>query len=406
MNITMQGEELGFRDFEGTVFDIFRDQEVRVGDYFAVCPQNYDRNFSCFSIDSINRLVDGVPDYKFVFKVTAVDISKTPNHTVNGETYRIEDEKMMSNGISCHCSDQTDIPAFIRIYRKEFLIPETTDYDYSVFGKLVLETEAREKILAVLKQQKNTKKIFEEWGLGEVIEYGRGMTMLFWGNPGTGKTFAARKIAEMLKKKLIIADTAALQSAIPGEMERNLQKKFAEAKNKVLLLDECDSLTMSRDNVGMILGAEINCLLTEIEKFEGVCILTTNRVADLDKALERRISLIIEFPDPSVEMRQEIWKGLLPAKMPLAKDVNIKKLAEFELTGGLIKNVVLNAARLAVSEERKNVCMMNFVKAIEMTSGGIKAFKGKSNNLASRIMVGGDVQEGRKVVRTRKITQA
>ena len=91
----------------------------------------------------------------------------------------------------------------------------------------------------------------------------------------------------------------------------------------------------------------------------------------MDEALERRIGLIVEFPAPDQKMREKIWKGLLPERLPLARNVTIKKLAEKELTGGLIKNVVLHAARLAVVEDAKSVEMKHFDKALIRVSEGI-----------------------------------
>lgn len=248
--------------------------------------------------------------------------------------------------------------------------------DLKALDKLVISDDKRRSIVAVLKQHQHADKIFKDWGLGGVIEYGKGMTMLFHGVAGTGKTWAANCIAEALGKKLEVMDNAKLQSSTPGEMERNIKNAFKEATTKkaILMFDECDSLIMSRQNVGMILGSEINCLLTEIEKFEGVCILTTNRIGELDEALERRISLIVKFPKPLPEQRHLIWKRFLPKKLPLAKDVDINELVTHELTGGLIKNVVLNAARMAVSEDREEVTMDDFRYAIKQTSQGTKAF--------------------------------
>lgn len=257
-------------------------------------------------------------------------------------------------------------------------------FDPVELDKVVLTADTRRSIVSVLKQHEKADKIFKDWGLGKTIEYGKGMTMLFHGPPGTGKTMAARCIAKSISKDLTVIDNAKLQSSIPGEMERNLQEVFKEAsrKSQVLMLDECDSLIMSRQGMGMILSSEINCLLTEIEKFEGILILTTNRVGELDKALERRISLIVKFPKPDAELRLKIWRGMIPLELPLAADVDLVKLSsDLELTGGLIKNVILGAARLAVADDRDAIAMGDFIKASEMISAGTRAFKRKSKVL-------------------------
>lgn len=245
----------------------------------------------------------------------------------------------------------------------------TGKLDTTQLDSLVIDPEVKTEIVALLQQHKHANKIFDDWGLGEVIEYGRGMTLMFYGGPGTGKTYGARCIAKALGKELLVIGSAEIQTSEPGGANRAIQQAFATAKSekKVLFIDECDSLISNRANLGMILASEINTLLTEIEKSEEVVILATNRIGDMDSALERRLSLIIEFTDPNKEQRAQIWKGLLPSKMPLEADVTIEALSEHELTGGLIKNVVLQAARLAVADGSKEVGMKHFTKAIDRT---------------------------------------
>jgi SpoVK/Ycf46/Vps4 family AAA+-type ATPase len=241
------------------------------------------------------------------------------------------------------------------------------ELDSTHLDKLVIDPDTKAEIVALLQQHKHASKIFDDWGLGEVIEYGRGMTFMFWGTPGTGKTFGANCIAKALDKELLIISAAEIQSSEPGGANRAIQQAFSEAKakKKILFLDECDSLIANRANLGMILSSEVNTLLTEIEKTEGVVILATNMIGNMDPALERRIQLIVEFPKPNEEQRRAIWKGLLPSKMPLNADVQIETLAEHDLTGGLIKNVVLQAARLAISDLADEVSLKHFTKAIE-----------------------------------------
>lgn len=245
--------------------------------------------------------------------------------------------------------------------------PPTKVFDLSKLEALVIADEAKTEIMAVLKQHKNSKKLFDEWGLSEVIEYGKGMGFLFYGPPGTGKTWGAHCIAKALGKELLVIGAAEIQTSEPGGANRNIQNAFKAAKDedKILFMDECDSLITNRSDVGMILGSEINTLLTEIEKSEGVTILATNRIDTLDPALERRISLIVEFPEPDFKQRESIWTKMLPKKMPLGDGVTPTKLAEYKLTGGQIKNVVLQAARLALGEEAKKVEGHHFHSAVE-----------------------------------------
>ena len=229
--------------------------------------------------------------------------------------------------------------------------------DTTHLDRLVIKDEAKAEILAVLKQHQHQAKLFEEWGLGEVIEYGRGMTFMFYGPPGTGKTWGANCVARALGTELLTVSAGDIQTSEPGGANRAITEAFSQAKaaGKVLFLDECDSLITVRSEVGMILSSEINTLLTEIEKFEGVAILATNRIGMMDEALERRIALMVEFPEPDFAARETIWTKMLPNKMPRHKDVTAKKLAEEKLTGGQIKNVLIQAARLALAEDAEQV---------------------------------------------------
>lgn len=232
---------------------------------------------------------------------------------------------------------------------------------------LVIEEEPKNEIIAVLKQHKHAAKLFDEWGLGETIEYGKGMTFLFYGPPGTGKTHAASCIAKAVGREVITVSPAQIQSSEPGGANRAIEEAFATAKseNKILFLDECDSLVSSRADLGMILGSEVNTLLTSIEKFEGILILATNRAENLDAALERRISLIVEFKEPNYAARKDIWERMIPKKLPLDESVTSEWLAEHKLTGGQIKNVLLQAARLALSSESKKLNQNHFDMAIK-----------------------------------------
>ena len=249
--------------------------------------------------------------------------------------------------------------------------PGERKLDLKQLDKLVINSESKNLIISVVKQHTYHVKLFDEWGLGEKVEYGRGMTFMFYGPPGTGKTWAARCIAQALGQELLIVGAAEIQTSEPGGANRNIQMAFQNAtdEGKVLFLDECDSLITVRNDVGMVLSSEINTLLTEIEKFEGVLILATNRVETLDEALERRISLIIEFDEPSFQEREAIWTYMLPKKMPTK--VTPTDLASFKLTGGQIKNALLQAARLALADEvaQPEVKIEHFERAITQIQG-------------------------------------
>ena len=262
-------------------------------------------------------------------------------------------------------------------------VPETPPPDAdALFKRCAMPQGHRDAIQQALSQENAGKreKLFKTWGFGDTLEKGKGLIFLFHGEPGTGKTMCAQAIAELLGKKYVLIGAAELQSAVPGQTERNIKETFKKAKSGklVIIFDECDSVLYNRNHVGAILGAEINCLLSEIEAFEGVCILTTNRSVLLDPALERRIALKLEFQRPDQETRKVIWRALIPEKCPLHNNVCFDKLSEYDLPGGNIKNAILTAARKAVHENKDFIFMEDFTEAAEREVAGQRAFKRNS----------------------------
>lgn len=239
------------------------------------------------------------------------------------------------------------------------------------FDSVIIEDEKKQQILEALEQINQAELIFDTWGFGETIEKGRGVSLLFHGPPGTGKTLMAQAIAHRMNTTLNILGTADIQSSSPGEAERNIRKHFKDAKQKknVLLFDECDSMIYSRNGVGPIMASIVNELLSQLERFDGVTIFTTNRLGTLDEAFNRRLALKLSFPMPTPDMRAQIWKRMIPAKAPIAKNIDWDRLAKVELSGGYIKNAVLRAARMAaiqkVADDKKKIRMEHFVKALQ-----------------------------------------
>jgi AAA+ superfamily predicted ATPase len=225
------------------------------------------------------------------------------------------------------------------------------------WDSVILHVDKKKQISDTISQVDNHHKIFEEWGFGEIFEKGTAIAMLFYGEPGTGKTLMAQAIADKYGKKLQMVSTAEIETPEPGGAERNLKKYFTEAdkNNSVLLFDECDSLITDRKRVGMILAAQINALLSELERYKGVVVFTTNRLEALDPAFERRLSLKLEFPMPDREHRVLIWKRMFPARAPLDKNIRWEDLASVKVAGGHIKNVVLAAARMAAANGDKKI---------------------------------------------------
>lgn len=236
---------------------------------------------------------------------------------------------------------------------------------------VVLSPELLESITDVIVQIKGHKMIFEKWGFGKTINYGIGTNMLFYGPPGTGKTLTALAIAGELGREIGIVRYENLQDYLVGMTEKNIAKVFEEAEERkcILLFDEADALFSERSTRNMKYdNREVNLLLQQVERFKGILIMTTNFSPILDWALERRIALKVRFTPPSFSERVEIFKKLIPSEAPL-EGINIEELAKYELTGGQIKNVVLNAARRAVKmmevRGKEVITMEDFQKAIE-----------------------------------------
>lgn len=248
------------------------------------------------------------------------------------------------------------------------------------FESVVMPDHKREQILEALEQINQAELIFDVWGFGETIEKGRGVSMLFYGPPGTGKTLMAQAIADKFDYKLKVLSTADIESSVPGEAERNIRKYFTEGKDdkSIILFDECDSLIYSRQSVGAILGAQINELLSQLERFDGITIFTTNRLGTLDEAVNRRLALKLEFAMPTRAERAEIWKRMMPKKAPLG-EIDWHKLAVVELTGGYIKNAVLRAARMAAAEKvpkrQKKIHQAHLVKALKLEAESMIDFQ-------------------------------
>lgn len=201
-------------------------------------------------------------------------------------------------------------------------------------------------------------KVYSEWGFDQKIAYGRGLSILFAGAPGTGKTMCAQVIANELHMEMYKINISQIVSKYIGETEKNLQAIFTEARNSncALFFDECDALFGKRSEVkdahDRNANVEVAYLLQQIEEHDGVCILATNLIGNIDAAFMRRITYVVHFPFPDATMRREIYRRTIPPNAPLSNDIDWTFLAEkFELSGGHIKNIVLSAAFLAALEE-------------------------------------------------------
>jgi len=222
---------------------------------------------------------------------------------------------------------------------------------------LVLPDDILGELRQLVGRVRHRRQVLDDWGFARKVGKGTGMSALFSGPPGTGKTMVAGLIAADLNLDLYQIDVSRLVSKWIGETEKNLARLFdaAAAGHAVLLFDEADSLFAKRTEVrsanDRYANLEVNYLLQRMEAFEGVSILTTNLDAQIDEAFRRRLSFRITFTVPDVEERERLWRTMLPAQAQTAGDLDFERLAQrFEMTGGYIRNAALRAAYLAAAD--------------------------------------------------------
>lgn len=235
---------------------------------------------------------------------------------------------------------------------------------------LVLSEKEKSKLQECCFQVSLRHIVMEKWELGRKNDYG-GITVMFYGPPGTGKTMAAQVIASQLGMELYKAELSAVVSKFVGETEKNLKRIFEDASKSqaILFFDEADALfgkrTEVKDSHDKYSNMEAAFLLQEMERYNGVVILATNFVENIDEAFKRRMKFIIEFHFPSADERRLIWEKAVPEAMPIDNDVDFDFLAEkFQLTGSGIKNAVYSAAFIAAAN-KKDVGMKEFILAVK-----------------------------------------
>lgn len=236
---------------------------------------------------------------------------------------------------------------------------------------LILPKEQKELLMEAVNQVKYRNQVYEDWGFSQKIHYGTGLSILLTGPPGTGKTMAAQVISDALERKLYKIQLPAVVSKYIGETEKNLNNIFqkAEKSPSVLFFDEADVLfgkrTEVKDSHDKYSNMEAAFLLQKMEESTGVVVLATNYPQNIDEAFGRRIKFTVEFYMPDREQRYMLWKQNVPKELPLDGDVDLELLADqFELSGSNIKNIVVNAAFLAASEQSA-VGMQHIMKAIQ-----------------------------------------
>jgi hypothetical protein len=223
------------------------------------------------------------------------------------------------------------------------------------WSDIVLPEEQLEFLRDIVAHVRQRARVYEGWGFASRGSRGLGITALFAGVSGTGKTMAAEVVAGALGLDLYRIDLSQVVSKYIGETEKNLRRIFdsAEEGGAVLLFDEADALFGKRseikDSHDRYANLEISYLLQRMEQYRGLAILTTNMRNALDTAFLRRLRFVVEFPFPGTEQRAEIWRRVFPAATP-TEALDVRRLAKLNIAGGAIRNIALNAAFLAADE--------------------------------------------------------
>ena len=234
---------------------------------------------------------------------------------------------------------------------------------------LILPDDSVAQLREVCSAVRNGARVMEEWGFERRLTGGRGVTALFAGVSGTGKTMGAEVIAGELGLAMFRINLATTVSKWIGETEKNLDRIFEAAwdSNAILFFDEADALFGKRSEVkdshDRYANLEISYLLQKMEAYEGVAILATNMRHQIDDAFLRRITFHVIFPFPEEVERARIWTAVWPPELPRDPDVDFARLAHVKLAGGNIKNVVMSAAHLAAAVNR-SVRMSDLTHAI------------------------------------------
>ncbi|MGD8626814.1 MAG: ATP-binding protein, partial [Anaerolineae bacterium] len=222
----------------------------------------------------------------------------------------------------------------------------------ATWDDIVLPQAEMEALRQIADQVACRSLVYDAWGFRQRMNRGLGISALFAGESGTGKTMAAEVMANDLRLNLYRIDLSTVVSKYIGETEKNLRKLFdaAEDGGAILFFDEADALfgkrSEVRDSHDRYANIEVSYLLQRMEAYRGLAILATNLKSALDHAFLRRLRFIVNFPFPGAEERRAIWQRAFPPETPLGK-LDFDRLARLSLTGGSIHNIALNAAFLA-----------------------------------------------------------
>ncbi len=234
----------------------------------------------------------------------------------------------------------------------------------ATWDDIVLPEQEAGLLRQIAAQVQVRARVYDDWGFRARMNRGLGISALFAGDSGTGKTMAAEVLANALKLDLYRIDLSAVVSKYIGETEKNLRQVFdaAEDGGAILFFDEADAIFGKRSEVkdahDRYANIEINYLLQRMEAYRGLAILATNMKSALDTAFMRRLRFVVNFPFPGVAERKRMWERVFPAETQ-TDGLEHERLARFNLTGGSIHNIALNSAFFAA--QNGNVVTMPLV---------------------------------------------
>lgn len=250
------------------------------------------------------------------------------------------------------------------------------------FEDVIVPSAVREQLSALIERIRNRRVVTHDWGFARRHDNVEGIVALFHGPPGTGKSLAAAVVAREVGLPALVVDLSRLVSKWVGETSKLLARLFDAGEHVVLVFDEADAIFGRRGEVtdarDRYASQEVSYLLQRIESHSGLSILTTNLLTNIDDAFQRRLNVVIGFPEPSVAERVALWRSVAPPELPLAPDVDFDRFAErYELTGAQIRDAALEAAyaaaadgRVVTAEHVETGVRRQYSKAGKMLPGG------------------------------------
>ncbi len=270
---------------------------------------------------------------------------------------------------------------------KTVFVPEDPKY---TFDDIILPERVREEVMNVADYAKNSRIVFEDWGLAQTHKYSKQIGINLYGEPGTGKTMVAHAIAKHLGRKILVVNYADIESKYVGETPKNIRKVFEAGKEtgSIIFFDEADAI-LSRRVTNMTSATDVSVnqtrsvMLLLMNEYQDFIIFATNFISNFDPAFMRRISVHVKFELPDLKCRKLLWEKYIPDKMPLVlpKYILSSRLAEqFEgISGGDISNAVLNAAFMAARHAEHRISEDYFERAVKSILASKTANQKKSN---------------------------